>query len=68
MTNQVLVEEEISRMIDEDSSLMNTPRFNLRTSASKNILRNMDEKELNDLKVAGEKMGKKGYSEEHQRR
>lgn len=65
-TKREIVEAEITRMKDEDGRT--EPRFELRTSASKNIIKKMKEKDLKDLKAVGEQMARTGYSEEHKRR
>lgn len=65
-TKREIVETEITRMIEEDGRT--GTRFELRTSASKTIINNMNQQDLKDLKAAGEKMARSGYSEEHKRR
>ena len=65
-TKQELVEEEITRMIEEEGRT--EPRFQLRTSASKNVLGNLNEEQMNELNRARERMMKNGYTEEHKRR
>lgn len=62
-TKQELVEEEITRMIEEEGRT--EPRFQLRTSASKNVLGNLNEEQMNELNRARERMMKNGYTEEH---
>jgi len=65
-TKPELVEAEITRMKDEEGRT--SPRFQLRTTASKNIIKNMNQRDLKILKEAGEEMAKTGNSEEHKRR
>jgi hypothetical protein len=65
-TKQDMVDKEISRMIDEESRT--ETRFELRTTASKNILQKMTEIEMEELKKAGEEMAKNGYPEDVKRR
>ena len=65
-TKPALVEEEISRMRQEDGRT--GPDFQLRTAASKNIIQNMTQQELNSLEDAGLNMQRNGYSEDHKRR
>jgi hypothetical protein len=65
-TKQDLVNAEITRMIDEDGRT--EPRFQLRTSASKKVLGELNQQELKELKAAREQMAENGYTEEHKRR
>ena len=54
-TNQELVEREMTRLRNEDGRT--SPPFQLRTTASKNILEKMTEPELKILQEAMEQMG-----------
>lgn len=65
-TRRDLVDIEISRLKDEEGSTK--PDFELRTTASKNVIANMTREELTQLNEALADMVKNGYSEEHKRR
>lgn len=65
MEKKVLVEDEMSRLAEEEGKTC--PKFELRTTASKNVLANMTQSELKKLEKARENMSKNGYSEEHKR-
>lgn len=66
MTKQKLVEDEISRMRDEEGRT--GTNFSLRTAASRNVLQNMTQKDLIDLTEAVRQTKKTGYSQEHKQR
>jgi hypothetical protein len=65
-TKRNLAEDEILRLREEEGKT--NPDFELRTSASKNVMGRMTQAELKELKEAAEDMERKGYSEEHKRR
>jgi len=65
-TKRILVEDEILRLREEEGKT--NPNFELRTSASKNVMGRMTQAELKELKEAAEDMERNGYSEEHKRR
>lgn len=66
MTNQELVEEEMTRLQEEEGRTC--PKFELRTAASKNVISNMIPSELKKLEEARRNISKKGYSELHKRK
>lgn len=65
-TKRNLVEEEISRMREEDG--LTCPDFELRTAASKRVLLKLTSEENKELNEAAKRLEKVGYSEEHKRR
>ena len=65
-TRCVLVENEISRLRDEEGRT--NPDFGLRTTASKNVMEKMTQEELIRLNMDMAEMENNGYLEEHKRR
>lgn len=65
-TKPRLVVEEISRLKEEEGR-SNTD-FELRTTASKNVIGRMSQEELNELQEAAKDMEQNGHSEDHKRR
>jgi hypothetical protein len=59
------VEAEVTRLKEEEGRT--SPAFQLRTTASKNVLRKMSQHERRDLEKARKAMAKKGFSEEYKR-
>lgn len=64
-TKQDLVETEVTRLKEEEGRT--SPVFQLRTTASKNVLRKMSQQERKDLEEARKDMAKNGFSEEYKR-
>jgi hypothetical protein len=65
-TSRDLVEKEILRLREEEGKT--NPAFELRTTASKNVINKMTEEELTELNKAVADMEEHGYSEEHKRK
>lgn len=65
-TRRDLVKNEISRLREEEGRT--NPDFDLRTTASKNVIEKMTEEELTKLIADTADMEKDGYPEEHKRR
>ena len=65
-TRRDLVDKEILRLKDEEGHMNSA--FELRTTASKNVMNGMSQEELKELDNAAANMEKNGYSEEHKRR
>ena len=65
-TKRHLVEKEITRLREEEGRM--NSNFELRTTASKNVIENMTQKEHTELNEAAADMEENGYSEEHKRR
>jgi hypothetical protein len=65
LTHHEAVEEEIKRLKEEEGKT--APKFELRTTASKNIIENMTEEELKYLDGKVEEIRVKGYPEEYKR-
>jgi hypothetical protein len=64
-TKPELVEAEVTRLKEEEGRT--SPVFQLRTTASKNVLRKMSQQERRDLEEARKDMAKNGFSEEYKR-
>src|ERR1700678_2936034 len=73
-TKPRLVVEEISRLVVEEISRLKEEEgrsntdFELRTTASKNVIGRMSQEELNELQEAAKDMEQNGHSEDHKRR
>jgi hypothetical protein len=65
-TKPHLVKDEIRRLKEVEGRTNSD--FELRTTASKNIIKNMTVEELTELKEAAADMEENGYTEEHKRR
>ena len=65
-TKRHLVEKEITRLREEEGRM--NSNFELRTTASKNVIENMTQEEHTELNEAAADMEGNGYSEEHKRR
>jgi hypothetical protein len=65
ITKPELVEAEVTRLKEEEG--INRPAFQLRTTASKNVLCKMSQQERKDLEEARKDMAKSGFSEEYKR-
>ena len=65
-TKHHLVEKEITRLREEEGRT--NSNFELRTTASKNVIENMTQEEHTKLNEAAADMEENGYSEEHKRR
>ena len=64
-TRRDLVEKEILRLREEEGKT--NPSFELRTTASKNVIKKMTDEELTELNKAVADIERNGYSEEHKR-
>jgi hypothetical protein len=64
-TKPELVEAEVTRLKEEEGKT--SPVFQLRTTASKNVLRKMSQQERRDLEEARKDMANNGLSEEFKR-